>query len=131
MTDELKPCPFCGGRPNSWHHRSPFGISNICDVYCNRDDHNVVVTGNSLEEAIAAWNTRHEPDLKSIDNLSLMAESVRRGLAEVQSDELPEWLGIILHNKLLEQTHTPVHSYSSGFYTALTWVLSLRKPEAK
>lgn len=51
------------------------------------------------------WNTRHE------------------------SDEFPEWLGIILHNKLLEQTHTPVHSYSSGFYTALTWVLSLRKPE--
>lgn len=103
MTDELKPCPFCGGRPNSWHHRSPFGISNVCDVYCNRDDHNVVVTGNSLEEAIAAWNARHEPA------------------------HFPEW-----EKEAIDKMYCYPDNYEAQAWNdALDAVLKLRKPEEK
>lgn len=58
MRDKLTPCPVCGKFPNIWHHRSEFGISNVCDVYCKGVDHIVTVTGYTREEAIIKWNTR-------------------------------------------------------------------------
>ncbi len=104
MTDELKPCPFCGTIARA---KAILSGESAWEIYCNNIQCPRYEFHVTEKDAIAAWNTRHE------------------------SDTLPEWLGIILHNKLLEQTHTPVNSYSSGFYTALSWVLSLRKPEDK
>lgn len=109
MTDELKPdnCLLCGGE--CYFQMLPDAHANpIPAIICKKCGIRVYFYDESLDThgVIAAWNARHN-----------------------EPDTLPEWLGIMLHNKLLEQTHTPVHSYSSGFYTALAWVLSLRKPE--
>ena len=51
-TDELKPCPFCGGEnlASNWH--SPFIICNDCGAFGpgNAD--------STHEQAVKAWNTR-------------------------------------------------------------------------
>ena len=51
-TDELKPCPFCGGEnlASNWH--SPFIICNDCGAFGpgNAD--------STHEQAVEAWNTR-------------------------------------------------------------------------
>ena len=66
MTDELKPCPFCGDessvqtsgiKPNSYQYMVMCRSCNACKGW-----------KNTYDEALTAWNTRHE------------------------SDELPEWL---------------------------------------
>ena len=51
MTEELKPCPFCGGEAESNHRGNAFGF--VCAA-----GHYVQVYGGTAAEAIAAWNTR-------------------------------------------------------------------------
>ena len=56
-TEELKPCPFCGGKAELVKFQRPnhFGsVCTNCDVW--RDDR-----CNTEAEAITAWNTRKEP----------------------------------------------------------------------
>ena len=81
------------------------------------------------DKVIAAWNTRHTPcDLSSIDNITLMAESVRRGLATVESDTLPQWTIDAIEKEI--KAYLEQGKYGGWHYThALEWVLSLRKPE--
>lgn len=51
MTDELKPCPFCGGKP----HRGP-GIY----ISCSNDDCPCICEawGDNEDKAKEAWNRR-------------------------------------------------------------------------
>lgn len=52
---ELKPCPFCGGKPTAIETHPGRG-----ELYCGTCD--VVLGGNNAmtpEELTAAWNTRH------------------------------------------------------------------------
>jgi len=92
---------------------------------------NMHFTREEMQRVIAAWNTRHTPcDLSSIDNISLMAESVRRGLATVESDTLPSWV-IEVINHMIDTCNIKNEDYALGYLAALDDVLYLRKPEEK
>ena len=54
---KLKPCPFCGGTP-LYFRRTRHG--SYASVVCARvsGDHNIVVYGETLEQAREAWNRR-------------------------------------------------------------------------
>lgn len=61
MSDELKPCPFCGGKPTFVHATSEdIGNGYVCRTlaviscdHCMFD-----MTGETDEDAAAAWNAR-------------------------------------------------------------------------
>ena len=61
MSEELKPCPFCGAQPEQWEEEPdrmwwPYfvGCTNV-DCLCD-----VCVQRGSEEEAVADWNRRYE-----------------------------------------------------------------------
>lgn len=62
MTDNLLPCPFCGGEAR-WRYRKPYGY-----VLCKKCGVSTGAFPDSYEEAdgkkdaIAAWNRRAEPE---------------------------------------------------------------------
>ena len=128
MTDELKSCANCGNAEIKPMHvcnsnRPLYRVKCYkCGMQMNLDD---------KDKVIAAWNTRHTPcDLSSIDNISLMAESVRRGLATVESDTLPSWV-IDVINHMIDTCNIKNEDYALGYLAALDDVLYLRKPEGK
>ncbi len=57
MSDELKPCPWCGKQPVLYKNSAGFVVvecANLeCQVVCS-------VTESTKPNAIAAWNTRKE-----------------------------------------------------------------------
>ncbi len=55
--DELKPCPFCGGKAISWTF-TECGFARS-SVHC--DDCNIRYYRRTEAEAIEAWNTRTPP----------------------------------------------------------------------
>jgi hypothetical protein len=57
IVDTLKPCPFCGGRPNLWTWN--YGACVECENY-HVDKHRVAFMGKTEDEAIALWETRRE-----------------------------------------------------------------------
>lgn len=62
--DKLKPCPFCGGEADWWQT-----LSGTYQAYCYNDNceiHPHTCCYVTLEEAIAAWNTRYEPTCKNV-----------------------------------------------------------------
>ena len=74
--NELKPCPFCGGKATI-RHESSFDVYYIhCDT-CNSETGN---TGLYLEKgkAIEAWNTRAEPIVRCRDCVWYEAKEYRR-----------------------------------------------------
>jgi hypothetical protein len=129
-TDELKNCPFCycGATAKQWNKRytthicPQFGVigavcsdpENLCDqyVFCKR--------ARELQKTC----------LSSIDNITLMAESVRRGLATVEPDTLPQW-AIDVINHMIDTCNIKNEDYALGYLAALDDVLYLRKPEGK
>lgn len=59
MSEELKPCPFCGEEPSCYETFFIPRMSNIPDVIticCG--DCGIEIQRESLEEAIQAWNRR-------------------------------------------------------------------------
>lgn len=54
-TDELKPCPFCGGKPMSM--TSSDGFTSIGCYNCN-PVFGVMVQRETMQEAIDLWNRR-------------------------------------------------------------------------
>ena len=68
MTNELKPCPFCGSTQiYVTHTRYYYNEDTVC-VFCNSCKQHVILEDNEAEglndktreRAIAAWNTRTE-----------------------------------------------------------------------
>lgn len=63
MSDELKPCPFCGGKPTFVHATSEdIGNGYVCRTlaviscdHCMFD-----MTGETDEDAVVTWNARAE-----------------------------------------------------------------------
>lgn len=61
MSDELKPCPFCGGKPTFVHATSDdIGNGYVCRTlaviscdHCMFD-----MTGETDEDAVVTWNAR-------------------------------------------------------------------------
>lgn len=78
MTEELLPCPFCGGKPNiePWHGGKPTKMMISCPgVYANSImghgeevtcETAPMVTGETKKEAIKNWNTRAQPKYKRV-----------------------------------------------------------------
>ena len=61
MGDELKPCPFCGGKPTFVHATSEdIGNGYVCRTLAViSSDHCMFdMTGETDEDAAAAWNAR-------------------------------------------------------------------------
>lgn len=67
MSDELKPCPFCGGKagllPDSEH--STAMIVTHYSEGCPADE--IWCWHISEEEAVKAWNTRAKPKVKPLE----------------------------------------------------------------
>jgi len=68
MTDQLKPCPFCGGKPevySDWELEHSIGERTYW-IMCNNDGCHVQVfldnEYSSKESAAKAWNTWHIPE---------------------------------------------------------------------
>lgn len=62
MSEELKPCPFCGGAVKMARHKGSDETGERWDylsVECRSKDHNVICdSGDTAEEVAAAWNRR-------------------------------------------------------------------------
>ena len=81
---EVKPCPFCGGEARMLHNMSKtdYWVECMNCKTCSPGDLN----NHTKEEAIAAWNTRVEPQKVAIANVTFTQE---------QLDEIKEYC---LHN---------------------------------
>ncbi len=58
---DLKPCPFCGSQPVAVNDESTV-FRRVCFVYCINPlcGVDVKASGDTLENAAAAWNRRAE-----------------------------------------------------------------------
>ena len=81
MSDDLKPCPFCGGDKNIIC-RTDYDGGDAYAVSCRYSDcHGHIFTlghgyFSTKEEAIAAWNTRADKD--RIEQLAATCEQLER-----------------------------------------------------
>lgn len=60
MTNELKPCPFCGGEAESWYTQDDFWCAGRAG--CANEDCCIrpVARGTNEDDAINIWNTRYK-----------------------------------------------------------------------
>lgn len=69
MSEELKPCPFCGGKPTFVHATSEdIGNGYVCRTlaviscdHCMFD-----MTGETDEDAVVTWNARAERTCRKV-----------------------------------------------------------------
>lgn len=60
MSEPLKPCPFCSGKAEieAWHGGAPTKVLISCEAVETGCLVRPSVTGETPEEAVAAWNRR-------------------------------------------------------------------------
>lgn len=60
MSNELKPCPFCGGKAFVWrtNHKTYVQCKNFNAFY-----HLVQMAGKTDEEAFEKWNRRYNDEV--------------------------------------------------------------------
>ena len=82
MSDDLKPCPFCGGEPFSFED---YGHSTAWEVGCSNSQCRVEpnVWEKTRDEALASWNTR-TPDT-GIEALTEQLEAARADAKEAEA----------------------------------------------
>jgi len=65
--DELKPCPFCGGKAEwiyrDWNPDTEEGDDGCGWVKCMNPECSVEIFDCLIEDAVERWNKRHEPTL--------------------------------------------------------------------
>ena len=80
MSDELKPCPFCGGEAiytSRSNHNEVSGWQNAVDHWIFCETEGCYVHVGMLEtkiEAVAAWNTRALPTPTYDDLVAMLKE---------------------------------------------------------
>ena len=66
MTDNLLPCPFCGGEAKVFHYSSAIR-DEVWRVVCDRPFCAQGPDGYTEAEAVSAWNTRAERTCTNVD----------------------------------------------------------------
>lgn len=83
MSEELKPCPFCGGEAEVVQFDFCFSVEcTVCDTKigdCLCNDSGWVYPFNSEQKAIKAWNTRSSD--KRWERLKAMIDNSGRRVA--------------------------------------------------
>lgn len=107
MTQELKPCPFCGGRPMMMENEDGdtqiFCESCFCGVQRKND-----------EKAITAWNRRTDDQQERIRQLEAERDSLLQRL------QCPYGSGRKVDDKhfaIVEECCTEIYSYSDYYAT--------------
>lgn len=87
MSEELKPCPFCGGNSSTNQFESAGGNGRmIWIVGCENPDCEVTFQGHARKvDAIKAWNTRN--DRAVIDGFLIAVEERQNKLLKVSDFE--------------------------------------------
>ncbi len=60
MSEELKPCPFCGGEAELCQGYDEDG-TELCSIHCGTCGMETIRDDRKPAEAITAWNTRPSP----------------------------------------------------------------------
>jgi len=69
MTDELKPCPFCGGKAEL-HMQNSTDPNSFWFIRCSNDECLIDTELDGRDVIIKCWNTRHNSDeIKRMRNL--------------------------------------------------------------
>lgn len=106
MSEELKPCPFCGNDCILVYEEGDYGYSEV--VKCQKCGIQFILPGETNQNTINAWNTRHE------------------------SGELPQWAIDAIEKEIFglweEYAKTGI-TRLDACARKLEWVLSLRNPE--
>lgn len=97
MSDELKPCPFCGGKPTFVHATSEdIGNGYVCRTlaviscdHCMFD-----MTGETDDDAVVTWNARAERECRFAleEDREALAEKAACGPGEFVTQDMPELL---------------------------------------
>lgn len=84
MTQELRPCPFCGYEAEYDKEHDQFGGAEFDVIQC-KNCATQTALWNSKENALIAWNTRHEASRESLK-------------AKLLSDEMVGVVAATIHN---------------------------------
>lgn len=96
MSDELKPCPFCGGQPKIEPKNPERDGDDFTRIVCSRKEGHAAFASTTMygenhkQKAITAWNTR--ADTAEIERLEAEVERLR-GAAQAVIDRwhTPTW----------------------------------------
>lgn len=105
MTDEVKPCPFCGGEADEHRDPGPTGELYVW-VGCNDcDATSACVDERSMQpeesDAVTLWNTRAEPEAAPVEPVAFLYTDEEGGrVACVEQIEPPfeGWTETPLYN---------------------------------
>lgn len=59
--ENLKPCPFCGGKAHVW--RTNYHVFIECENWCANEKnglHMIQISADTMQEAVKIWNERKE-----------------------------------------------------------------------
>ena len=66
METKLLPCPFCGGEAGLSAHDNHY-VVECMNVWCEVGAYTELRYPQSAEQAVEAWNTRHERTCRIVD----------------------------------------------------------------
>lgn len=83
MSEELKTCPFCGGRAKVYKGHSLYADKIPTCIFCTKCGAQTLLC--RLEQAPKLWNTRTEtPTQKRIEELEAENRRLRKTLEEIE-----------------------------------------------
>ncbi|GEM_PF-4123259 len=96
MSDELKPCPFCGREPQRRSRPSDVnksGVAHIIRCFCGGYSARAHIHAETEEKALAEWNTRAVPDLHPLRELAENSKPLPADIAKAVQENWDELFG--------------------------------------
>lgn len=87
VSEELKPCPFCGGEAALTCHDNHY-VAQCMNDMCGVSAYTELRYPQSAESAAAAWNTRFERTCRNVMNEAYAFECSGCGCTVAGGDEL-------------------------------------------